>query len=90
MKWLESTHRAFVAALVVWSLLARLIRMLIHATQKGQELWRVKPWADAEILVTGVSEGEINTNEAKKNALGRTERSSARIWSTTCASPLHR
>lgn len=49
-----------------------------RATQKGQELWRVKPWADAEILVTGVSEGEINTNEAKKNALGRTERSSAK------------
>lgn len=49
-----------------------------RATQKGQELWRVKPWADAEILVTGISEGEINTNEAKKNALGRTERSSAK------------
>ena len=49
-----------------------------RATQKGQELWRVKPWADAEMLVTGVSEGEINTNEAKKNALGRTERSSAK------------
>ena len=49
-----------------------------RATKKGQELWRVKPWADAEILVTGVSEGEINTNEAKKNALGRTERSSAK------------
>lgn len=49
-----------------------------RATQKGQELWRVKPWADAEILVTGVSEGEVNTNEAKKNALGRTERSSAK------------
>lgn len=49
-----------------------------RATQRGQELWRVKPWADAEMLVTGVSEGEINTNEAKKNALGRTERSSAK------------
>lgn len=49
-----------------------------RATQKGQELWRVKSWADAEILVTGITEGEINTNEAKKNALGRTERSSAK------------
>ena len=49
-----------------------------RATQKGQELWRVKPWADAEILVTGITEGEVNTNEAKKNALGRTERSSAK------------
>lgn len=49
-----------------------------RATQKGQELWRVKSWADAEILVTGITEGEVNTNEAKKNALGRTERSSAK------------
>lgn len=48
-----------------------------RATQKGQELWRVKPWADAEILVTGVTEGNMNANEAKKNTLGRTERSSA-------------
>lgn len=49
-----------------------------RATQKGQELWRVKSWADAEILVTGITEGEVNMNEAKKNALGRTERSSAK------------
>lgn len=49
-----------------------------RATKKGQELWRVKPWADAEILVTGITEGEINGNEAKKNTLGRTERSSAK------------
>ena len=49
-----------------------------RATQKGQELWRVKPWADAEILVTGITEGQVNGNEAKTNALGRTERSSAK------------
>lgn len=49
-----------------------------RATLKGQELWRVKSWADAEILVTGITEGEVNGNEAKKNALGRTERSSAK------------
>lgn len=49
-----------------------------RATQKGQELWRVKPWADAEILVTGITEGQINANEVKKNTLGRTERSSAK------------
>jgi len=49
-----------------------------RATKKGQELWRVKPWADAEILVTGITEGEINGNVAKKNTLGRTERSSAK------------
>lgn len=49
-----------------------------RATQKGQELWRIKPWADFEILVTGVTEGERNENEAKTNSLGRTERSSAK------------
>lgn len=48
-----------------------------RATRKGQELWRVKPWADAEILVTGITEGNSNANEAKTNSLGRTERSSA-------------
>jgi DNA ligase-1 len=48
-----------------------------RATQKGQELWRIKPWADAEILVTGITEGNKNGNEAKRNTLGRTERSSA-------------
>lgn len=49
-----------------------------RATLKGQELWRVKPWADAEILVTGITEGQVNGNEAKTNTLGRTERSSAK------------
>jgi DNA ligase-1 len=49
-----------------------------RATQKGQELWRVKPWGDFEILVTGITEGQINGNKAKKNTLGRTERSSAK------------
>ena len=48
-----------------------------RATLKGQELWRVKPWGDFEILVTGITEGQRNENEAKKNTLGRTERSSA-------------
>lgn len=49
-----------------------------RATKKGQELWRVKPWGDFEILVTGVTEGQKNENEAKTNTLGRTERSSAK------------
>lgn len=49
-----------------------------RATQKGQQLWRVKPWSDFEILVTGITEGQSNGNEAKKNPLGRTERSSAK------------
>jgi len=42
-----------------------------------QQLVRFKPWADAEILVTGITEGEENQNEATINSLGRTERSSA-------------
>lgn len=48
-----------------------------RATRKGQELWRVKPWADAEMLVTGITEGNSNANEAETNSLGRTKRSSA-------------
>ena len=48
-----------------------------RATKDGQELWRVKPWGDFEILVTGITEGQSNGNEAKTNTLGRTERSSA-------------
>jgi len=49
-----------------------------RATLKGRELWRVKPWADFEILVTGVTEGQENLNEKKTNTLGRSERSSAK------------
>jgi len=39
---------------------------------------RYKPWADFEIKVTELIEEETNTNEAKKNTLGKTERSSAK------------
>jgi DNA ligase-1 len=42
-----------------------------------QEFVRVKPWHDSEMLVTGVTEGNENTNEATVNELGYTERSSA-------------
>lgn len=49
-----------------------------RATKKGQQLWRVKPWADAEILVTGITEGMSNQNAAEKSTLGRTKRSSAK------------
>lgn len=49
-----------------------------RSTKKGQQIWRVKPWADAEILVTGITEGESNQNEAEKSTLGRTKRSSAK------------
>lgn len=48
-----------------------------RSTKEGQ-LWRVKPWADFEILVTGITEGQMNGNEAKTNSLGRTERSSSK------------
>jgi DNA ligase-1 len=46
-------------------------------TKRGMELLRVKPWQAAEILVTGLTEGNSNENEATTNSLGRTERSSA-------------
>jgi DNA ligase-1 len=49
-----------------------------RATKKGQQLWRVKPWADAEILVTGITEGMSNQNAAEKSTLGCTKRSSAK------------
>ena len=49
-----------------------------RSTKEGQ-LWRVKPWADFEIMVTGITEGQMNGNEAKTNSLGRTERSSAKV-----------
>lgn len=49
-----------------------------RATLKGQEIWRVKAWMDSEMLVTGITEGSANNNEAKINTLGRTERSSAK------------
>jgi DNA ligase-1 len=49
-----------------------------RATLAGQELWRVKAWMDSEMLVTGITEGSVNNNEAKTNSLGRTERSSAK------------
>ena len=49
-----------------------------RATLKGQQVWRVKSWADFEILVTKIFAAEANTNEKKTNSLGRTERSSAK------------
>ena len=47
-------------------------------TKSGQQFMRYKPWDDFEILVTELIEEETNTNEAKKNTLGKTERSSAK------------
>lgn len=49
-----------------------------RATAKEQQLWRIKPWGDFEVKVTRLEEGAKNTNEAKTNELGRTERSSAK------------
>lgn len=40
------------------------------------ELWRWKPYDTAEILVTKIIEGTTNFNEATKNELGHTTRSS--------------
>jgi len=47
-------------------------------TKSGQQFMRFKPWGDFEIRVTKLIEEETNTNEAKKNTLGKTERSSAK------------
>lgn len=46
-------------------------------SKKKQELMRFKPWGDSEILVTGITEGNTNENEATTNSLGNTERSSS-------------
>lgn len=46
--------------------------------KKEQQLVRVKPWITSEIMIEGVRQGEKNTNTAKTNSLGRTERSSAK------------
>ena len=43
-----------------------------------QQYMRYKPWMDSEMRVTSVIEGMANQNEAKKNSLGNTERSSAK------------
>jgi len=40
------------------------------------QLWRYKPYSTAEIVVTHLVEGTTNNNEATKNELGRTTRSS--------------
>lgn len=44
---------------------------------KHQQLMRFKPWSDSEAIVTGLTEGNANENDAETNSLGRTERSSA-------------
>lgn len=49
-----------------------------RSSKVTQDYVRFKPWDDFEILVTELVEGEVNTNEAKRNTLGYTERSSAK------------
>ena len=39
------------------------------------QVWRIKRFIDAEIIVKGITEGFHNANEAKTNELGRTSRS---------------
>lgn len=46
-----------------------------RSTKKQQHLMRIVPWEKAEAIVIGFEEGRHNTNEAKKNELGRTSRS---------------
>lgn len=47
-----------------------------RATPKGNDFWRFKPTSDKDFICTGFEEAMENQNEAKVNALGRTERSS--------------
>lgn len=49
-----------------------------RSTRAGQQLWRIKMWSHAEILVWKIVEGEENQNEAKINSLGKSERSSSK------------
>jgi DNA ligase-1 len=49
-----------------------------RATPKEMSFLRFKRFEEREFVITGYEEGETNTNEAKKNSLGQTERSSAK------------
>lgn len=49
-----------------------------RSTAREGFLGKVKPWRDSEAMILGFDELERNQNEAKKNALGRTERSTSK------------
>ena len=49
-----------------------------RSSLNSQELMKYKRFADAEGTIIGFEEGKTNTNEAKKDALGHTKRSSAK------------
>lgn len=55
---------------------------LVHKEGRSSKVkayvWRFKPYLDAEILVTGITEGNSNQNTAEVNELGNTRRSSAK------------
>lgn len=48
-----------------------------RATAKEGYYLRIKRFEEREFIITGFEEGSENTNEAKKNELGQTERSTA-------------
>jgi DNA ligase-1 len=47
-----------------------------RATAKANDFWRFKPASVKDCVIVGIEEAMENQNEAKTNALGRTERSS--------------
>ena len=49
-----------------------------RSTEKEGYLLKLKRFCDSEAVITGFYEENENTNEAKKNALGRTERSTCK------------
>jgi len=49
-----------------------------RSTEKEGYLWKIKRFRDGEARVVRFEEAETNTNEAKKDELGRTKRSSAK------------
>ena len=49
-----------------------------RSTMSDQGLLRRKPFSDGEAVILGAVEAQENTNEATKNELGRTKRSSAK------------
>lgn len=49
-----------------------------RSTMTDQGLLRRKPFSDGEAVILGTVEAQENTNEATKNELGRTKRSSAK------------
>lgn len=49
-----------------------------RATTKGGQLLKVKRFEDSEAVIIGIEEEMFNGNEAEKNELGRTKRSTAK------------